>query len=156
MAILDANARLASSFTPTLVQATAGTNVIDTLALADYGSGSDWIWYFEIAAAFTSLGSATMQLKLLGNATDPAFGSNNVTILDTGALALAVWALGYEQKLKIPRALPGTNQSTNNYRYIEMTATIAVAAMVLGTINSWISQDAMQDNRMYPANYTVA
>lgn len=154
--ILDANARLASSFSPTTVATTAGTNVLDTLALADYGTGADWVWYIETAAAFTSTGSATMQLKLLGNATDATFASGNVTIIDTGAIAVATWALGFELKYKIPRAVPGANQSTNNYRYIELTATIGTAAMTLGTLNSWISQDAMQDNRMYAAGYTVA
>lgn len=154
--ILDANARLASSFAPTAIAANAGTNVIDTLAIADYGTGSDWLWYFQVATAFTSTGSATMQLKLLGNASDPTFSSGNVTIIDTGAIAVASWVLGYEGKFKIPRALPGANQSTNNYRYLEMTATIAVVAMSAGVLNSWISQDAMQDNRQYAAGYTVA
>jgi hypothetical protein len=153
MAILDANTQLATAYSPT-----TGTQqpafYLDTLALGDWGMGQDWIWYVQIATTFT--GGTSLQLTLQGNATDPTFASGNVTLRDTGAIAEASLLAGSELRLKIDRASIFNNAvlTTNNYRYIRLNA-VSVGTHGAGVLNSWLTLDAVQDNRPYPSGYTV-
>jgi hypothetical protein len=146
--ILDISTQLATAFAPTLVAATPAPNYLDLLALADAGMGADWIWYTNVKTLFTSAGAATLDLILQGNATDPTFAAGNVTVLDSGVIALAALVKGYELKLKYPRGF--------NVRYLRVVATIGTAAMTAGAIDSWLTNDDMQDVRAYPAGYSVA
>lgn len=120
--------------------------------------GNDWLWVIQIPTAFTSGGAATLDLKLLGNPNDPTFTAGNVTIIDTGVIALASLVAGYQLFFKVPRQaipLPGASEFANDYRYMTLSSTIATAAMTAGAINSWITLDGVQDNRTSPAGYTV-
>jgi hypothetical protein len=154
--ILDAATQLAASYSPTLVTANFPPFYLDTLAIADWGAGAGWTWYTEVFATFTSGGAGTLDLALVGNQTDPTFGSGNIVMRDTGVVALATLVKGYEWRLKIDRNLIGAALSTNSVRYITLRATIGTAAMTAGTLNSWITSDEnIQDRIEYPAGYTV-
>jgi hypothetical protein len=146
--ILDISTRLANAFAPTLVAATAAADYLDLLAAADAGMGNDWVWYTNIGLTFTSGGAGTLDLTLQGNLTDPTFSSDNLTILDSGVIALATLVRGYEIKLKYPRGF--------NVRYLRVVATIATAAMTAGNLSSWLTNDDMQDVKAYPAGYQVS
>lgn len=151
--ILDANTQLATAYSPT-----TGTQqpafYLDILALGDWGMGQDWIWYTQITTTFTV--GTSLQLQLQGNATDPTFGSGNVVLRDTGAIAEASLLINSELRLKIDRAsiFANANLTTNNYRYVRLNA-ITVGTHSTGVLNSWLTLDAVQDNRPYPSGYTV-
>ena len=151
--ILDANTQLATSFSPT-----TGTQqpsfYLDLLALGDWGMGQDWIWYTQITTAFAS--GTSLQLQLQGNPSDATFASGNVTLRDTGAIAEASLVVGAELRLKVDRAsiFANANLTTNNIRYVRLNA-ITVGTHTAGVLNSWLTLDAVQDNRPYPSGYTV-
>ena len=154
MAILDINTALATAFAPT-----SGTQYpsvyLDTGALTDWGMGNDWIWYIQLAATFTA--GTSLDLQLQGNNTDPTFATGtSVIILDTGAIAEANLLIGAEFKMKVGRTFTyaNANLNINDYRYIRIK-NITVGTHTTGTYNSWLTNDAMQDNLPPAIGYTV-
>ena len=154
MAITDINTQLATAFAPT--NGTQYPSVyLDTGALTDWGMGNDWIWYIQLAATFTV--GTSLDLQLQGNNTDPTFATGtSVVILDTGVIAEANLLIGAEFKMKVPRAFTyaNANLNTGDYRYIRIKA-ITVGTHSTGSLNSWLTMDAMQDNLPPAIGYTV-
>lgn len=161
MSILDSATQLAVAFAPTSTGTATVPNYIDaqapgtpTAQSEDWGMGNDWIWFTQVNATFTSGGSATLAIQLIGNATDPTFASGNVTIVNaTPAVPVATLVKGFEGasyggwKIKYPRG--------SKVRYITMQTVIATAAMTAGSLNSWLTNDDMQDIQSSAAGYTV-
>ena len=99
----------------------------------------------------------SLDLQLQGNNTDPTFAAGtSVIILDTGVIAEASLLINAEFKMKVPRAFIYANAqlNLNNYRYIRIKA-ISVGTHSTGSLNSWLTNDAMQDNLPLPIGYTV-
>lgn len=158
--ILDKATQLATLAAPTIAAVTY-SDVVDTLALDDYGMGADWVWLLQIATAFTSGGAGTLHIELVGNNTDSTFAAGTTVVLDDlGTFALGALVAGYEARRKIqhvkPTPQPGADQNAGNYRYIAVRFTVAVATFTAGAINSWLMPDQTQDNRQQPSGYTVA
>jgi hypothetical protein len=143
--ILDIQTQLATAYAPTSTGTTTPGPVVDLEAVVDLGMGNDVIFYLQQTVTATSGGSATVDFQLIGNATDPTFASNNFTIIDQGAIALATLVAGYEQKIKYPRGFL--------IRYLKLAFVIGTAALTAGTWNAWLLNDAVQDIRAYPAGY---
>lgn len=147
MPIQDIN----TNFTPTAISPTStGTtnpgNVIDLLALEDWGAGADWMWLIYVEVAFTTSASGTWQLQLQGNATDSTFGSNNLVVYDTGTLAVASLGIG-RFAFKYPRGF--------TLRYLRLNQVVATGALTAGTYQSWLSNDQAQDNIYFASGYTI-
>jgi len=147
MPIQDIN----TNFTPTAISPTAASttnpgNVVDLLVSEDWGMGNDWMWLIYIEAAFVSSGGGTLQLQLQGNPSDSTFSSGNVTVYDTGALAIASLGIG-RFAFKYPRGF--------TVRYLRLNSIIATAVMSAGTYQSWLSNDQAQDNSSFASGYTI-
>lgn len=148
--ITDIDLQLATAISPTTVGTTNPPVYLDTLINSDWGMGSDWIWYVDVATAFSTASSPTLQLQLQGNPADATFTSGNVTILDTGVVAAATLVKGYEFKLKYPRGYLA--------RYLRVNIIVGTANFSTGTFSSWLHIDAVQDvfpNNIFAAGYTV-
>ena len=153
--ILDLKNQIASAYAPTAETTTLFPLYIDRLAQMDDGKGMDLIWYVRIGLAFTTSSSATLQLNLIGNATDPTFASGNVVILASPVLAVFTLLAGYELKYKLPRTQPTLVTAPNMLRYLTGQAVIGTGTMTAGNFDSWITPDDPQDNLFYPRNYNA-
>lgn len=161
MAVTDSSTQLAVAYAPTSTGTAAAPNYIDlqapgtpTAQAGDWGMGNDWIWWTQVNVTFTSGGSATLQLQLQGNPTDTTFSSGNLVVIGpTTAVPVATLVKGYEGaayggwKYKYPRG--------SVVRYVRLQSIIATAAMTAGSINSWLTNDDMQDIQSSAAGYTV-
>lgn len=135
---------------------TTGPYLDRTVAMED-GAGEPLFFYGEVATTATSGGSATVQFLLLGNPSDPTFASGNVTVYDSGAIAVATLAAGYQfARAPIPRRQAGGLETTGLLlRYYQTRVVIATAALTAGAFNSWLTTKPLQDNLSYARNYTV-
>ncbi len=154
--LLDSLDQLMSAF----VFTTGSTNYskyIDRLAKMEDGAGEPLYVYGRVATAATSGGSNTTQFKILGNATDPTFASGNVTLLDSGAIAVATLTAGYQfLRGVIPRQPAGSLEQTGAfYRYITCVGIVATADLLTGAFDVWCTTKPLQDNLSYPRNYSV-
>lgn len=153
--ILDLTDQVLVSYSPTSTGSTI-QNYIDRLAKMEDGNGADLYGYIQVAATATSGGSATVQFKVIGNATDPTFASGNKTLADSGAIAVATLVAGWQIPLKINhQQMPSLEPTTSFYRYVTIQVTIGTAALTAGTFNGWIATLAPQDNLSYPSGYTA-
>lgn len=162
MPYLDAAMQLASAFAPTAIgQNLPGANfVIDRLIGMDDGKGMDVIFYVRVATTAISGGSATVDFRLLGNASDPTFSSGNVVIIaaNPGGLPIPVASLvaGYELRIKFPRVQPNqVNGPATLLRYYTLNVQIATATLTAGAFDAWLTNEGVQDNLTYPRGYTV-
>lgn len=138
------------------------TSVVDLVANTDIGAGNDVEFTAWVNATVTSGGSATVQIQLLGNATDPTFTSNNVVLYDTGAIAKATLVAGYRMAAaKIPRAKflgyesAVVSATGPTLRYYTYAVIIATAALTAGSFNAYLTGDGgVQDNIAYPSGYS--
>lgn len=156
MPLLDVTNQLLSSYAPT----STGTTIedyMDLLAKEEFAAGNPVDCLFQVAATATSGGSATVQFKIIGNATDPTFASGNIVLFDSGAIAVATLVAGYQIRGTCKRQDIGSQQATSTFaRYIAASVTIATAALTAGTFNAWVlPSEGIQDNLSYPAGYTV-
>ncbi len=153
---LDSLDQLMSDFAPT----TGSTNYskyIDRLAKMEDGAGDPIYIYGLVTTTATSGGSNTTQFKIIGNATDPTFASGNVTLLDSGAIAVATLVAGYQfLRAVIPRQPTGSLEQTGSFlRYITAVAVIATADLTAGKFSIWATPAPLQDNLSYPRGYSV-
>lgn len=159
--ILDNAAQLANAYAPTSTGTASAPNYMDlqppglpVSQAVDGGMGQDWVWYTVVNVAFTTSAAGTLAIQLQGNATDPTFGSGNV-IVDgpTQTVPAATLLKGFEGvgyggwKRKYPRG--------SLVRYIRLQSIITTGAMTAGSLNSWLTDDAMADNQTYAAGYSV-
>lgn len=148
MSVQDIQTQLATAYSPTATGANTQGQYVDLETIVDEGMGNDIVFYVQVAAAATSGGSATVDFQLIGNPTDPTFSSGNLTLIDTGLIAVATLVAGYEVKIKIPRGFL--------IRYLKLNVQIGTAVLTAGTFNAWLTTDSLQDIRAYPAGYSLA
>lgn len=154
--ILD---QLAAAYAVTTVAQHINTaSAIDRLVNMDDGAGAPIYFEARCQAALTSGGSATIDVQLIGNATDPTFGSGNVVLVDLtgGAVAYTVGTLGYRWSAPIPR------QPMQEYlakgtplRYLAFSVTIGTAVLTGGAFDAWLSNGPTQDNFAYASGYSA-
>lgn len=153
---LDSLDQLLSDFAPT----TGSSNYskyIDRLAKMDDGAG-DPLYIYGLVTTTATGATNTTQFKILGNATDPTFASGNVTLADSGAIAVATLAAGYQffRGNVIPRQPAGSRENTSAfYRYITCQVLIATADLTAGAFSVWVTRQPIQDNFSYPRGYSV-
>lgn len=154
---LTAPAGVLTPYAPTTVADHVNTaSYIDRIVAMEDGAGADINFIVYVTTAFTSGGSATVQFRLYGNASDPTFASGNVTLADTGAIAVATLVAGYRFTFKVPReAFASVEPTTSFLRYLALDVNIATAALTAGAVNAWINPNPVQDNLSYKAGYSV-
>ena len=160
---LTAPSGVLTPFAPTTVGSNIlTTSVIDRIVPMDDGAGECITFFAYCATTVTSAGAATVEIQLLGNATDPTFSSNNVVLADTGAIGKATWVQGYRtQVFKVPRAAIYKYENALNttgagpLRYFTINVIIGTATLTAGAFNAWINCDGIQDSISYSAGYTV-
>lgn len=156
--IADNALQVANVYAPTAFGATLNfQSYVDRLVAQDDGAGMDVTAYGLISTAVTSAGAATVQFQVLGNATDPTFAAGNVVLLDTGVIAKATLALGYQfLRAKLPRIpLLSTLETTPSFlRYLTVVAIIGTANLTAGAWNIWFGYGPLQDNLSYAAGYS--
>lgn len=163
---MTAPAGVLTPFAPTAI----GNNinlaaVIDRVTAMDDGPGAviDFVTY--VSAAVTSAGAATVEIQLLGNATDPTFSSNNVVLFDTGAAGVpkATLVSGYRFLVgRIPRAAFTKYENATGIaggpvlRYLTINVIIGTATLTTGSFNAWLSPAyGTQDSISYKAGFSV-
>lgn len=156
---LTQSAGALSPYAPTTVAThvnTASGSYIDRNIPMDDGYGSPLWFYFTTFLAPTSGGSATINLQLLGNPSDPTFASGNVVMAQTGVLAYTVFTLGYHQ------AIPVDTQPFQEYlavgtplQYYALAVVIGTAALTAGSWYAWMTNNGIQSNNQYKAGYGV-
>jgi hypothetical protein len=107
----------------------ASTNVIDTKLAGDM-LAKPLFCVVDVDTTWTSAGAATGKW-ILQTSDAEAFGSGNVTLLDSGAVALATLAQGYHV---IQAAVPA-----GVLRYLRVVFTIATAEMTAGKFNAFLT-----------------
>ena len=156
--ILDITTKLAATLALTGATSTAanpllGATWLDSVVIEDWGMGNDIIWYTRISTVLAAVGGST-QLVLVGGSTSAKVttgGTPDAIIAQTGVIAQANYATqgaaNTEFKIKIPRGFA--------YRYIGVGAVILTNALTTGAIDSYLLNDAVQDNKSYPGAYVV-
>lgn len=111
-------------------------------AIQDIGRGPEVKCLIVVNTTFTSGGAATLQAILsAGTGTDGTdINAGEVTLFDSGAIALATLVAGY--RFKFRSFVPGTK-----LRYLQVRYVIATAAMTAGAITAGII-DGDQTNMM--------
>jgi len=107
----------------------ASTNVVDTLLAGDMLAKPLYL-DVTVDTAFTSGGAATLQ-AILQTSDAEAFGSGNVTLMDSGTIALATLVKGH--KLLQGRIPAGCK------RYLRVVYTIGTTTMTAGKVNAVIT-----------------
>lgn len=110
----------------TTVAAHASTNVVDT-KLAGEMLAKPLFLDVSVDTTCTSAGAATVQATLQTSDAE-AFGSGNVTLMDSGAVAVATLVKGY--KLLQGRIPAGA------LRYLRVVYTIGTAELTAGKFNA--------------------
>ncbi|HTR86974.1 MAG TPA: hypothetical protein VMI56_21010 [Reyranella sp.] len=133
---------------PTSTGSTPSTNVIDLGIARDIGGAVTDELFLEckVTAAFTSGGSATMQVQLQGSNDNSSW-----SILEqSDAIAVASLVQGYQ-------FLPGrmvSPQSGTPFRYLRLNYVIGTAAMTAGTLVAGLTA-SLQKSPVYPRGYTA-
>lgn len=161
--ILDTFDQLGALYAPTAVGANINTGaVLDLLAGNDPGPGMDIEFLIQCMTTPASGGAATLDFQLLGNLTDPNFGSGNVVLADSVANGVAAPAYttitaGWRFQGVIPRQILTTayEKKTAFVRYLAFCVNIGTAVLTAGAFSCWLSNGKQQANIAYPANYTV-
>lgn len=122
---------------------TPSTNVYDTGAAADIGTGTDEYLVIRTGSAFTSGGAGTLAIVLQ----DSADNSSWADIQVSPVYALAALTAN---KILLQSRLP-----LNTRRYIRVAYRIATAAMTAGTVDAFVSLDP-QSNTPYASGFSVA
>jgi hypothetical protein len=162
---LTAPAGVLTPYAPTAQGSNINTaSYIDRITAMDDGAGADLDIIGYVSTTVTSAGSATVRFQLIGNATDPAFGSNNVVLFDSStAIPKATLVAGYRFLVgKVARsAFKGYANGTGIaggpvYRYVTVNVIIATADLTAGAFNFWLTgATGTQDNLAYKAGYSV-
>jgi hypothetical protein len=134
---------------PTGTGSTASTNIVDLGVARDIGGAvTDQLMLLcEVAAAFTSGGSATLQVQFQ-TAPDNGSGAPGswVTLSQSDAIAVAALVQGYKF---LPGELPGPTQ-----RFIRLNYVVGTAAMTAGTLKSALVP-SLDVQPVYPRAYVA-
>ena len=142
--ILDSQMQLSAAQAFTATGDTASTNVYDTGAAADVGTGIEQFIYARTVAAFTTGAGGTLQFVLQDSADNSSWA--DVQVL-TPVRAVAVLTANTDQvKARLPIGLR---------RYLRLAYRVATGVMTAGSVDSYIGSE-VQSNTAYPSGFTVA
>lgn len=141
--ILDTQLNFSALQAITSLGDTASTNVYDTGAAADVGTGAEQYLFIRTGAAFTSAGAGTLQIVLQ----DSADNSSWADVQASPAYALAALTAN---KVLLQSRLP-----IGLRRYLRVAYRVATAAMTAGTVDAFMVADE-QSNTAYASGFTVA
>ena len=134
---------------PTSTGSTASTNIVDLGVARDIGGAvTDQLMLLcEVAAAFTSGGSATLQVQFQ-TAPDNGSGAPGtwVTLSQSDAVPVASLVQGYKF---LPGEVPGPTQ-----RFIRLNYVVGTAAMTAGTLKSALVP-SLDVQPVYPRAYVA-
>jgi hypothetical protein len=142
--ILDSQMQLSAAQAVTAVGDTASTNVYDTGAAADVGTGEEQYIYARTVAAFTTGAGGTLQFVLQDSADNSSFA--DVQVLTPVRAVAALTANTDQVKARLPLGLR---------RYLRLAYRVATGVMTAGTVDSYIGGE-VQSNTAYPSGFTVA
>lgn len=134
----------------TAVNAAAGTACLATsLDLGAAGTrpfgNRNMYFVIEVAAAFTSGGSATVQFQLVTDSTDPASTDGSATV-HWASRVFPIAELPLRRRIIVP--LPGGTTPAWE-RYLSLLVVTAVATTTAGSINAYLTMDPPQDWKAY-------
>src|SRR4030095_6246864 len=140
---LDKATQFSSAYAPTAV-GTTYSDVLDLGVARDVGGAVTDMLYLlcEVVTAFTSGGSATLQVLWQGSTDNSTF----VTIAQSVAVAVASLTQGY-------KFLPSPTisaQKSAPYRYLRLGFVIGTAAMTAGAITAGLTP-SLQHSPVYSA-----
>lgn len=98
----------------------------------DLGAGKPVYLVIQVRTAFTSGGSATVDLQLR-SAAAAALTSSPTTHYSTGAIAVASLTTAFRRVIKLP--------SENYQRFLGIVQVIATAALTAGAIDAFLTND---------------
>jgi hypothetical protein len=134
---------------PTSTGSTASTNIIDLGVARDIGGAvTDQLMLLcEVVTAFTSGGSATLQVQFQ-TAPDNGSGSTGAwsILAQSDAIPVAALAQGYKF---LPGELPGGTQ-----RFVRLNYAIGTAAMTAGTLKAGLVP-SLDVQPVYPRAYVA-
>jgi hypothetical protein len=158
MSIQDALTILSGTFNGTtatgqdLAQAAGNylsTNTYDLGVARDVGKGEPFLAEFVVTTAFTSGGSATVQLQIV-QADNEALSTNLEVLAQTAAIPIASLTLGMRINLDWPRVEPYSAR-----RYIGARYVIAVATTTAGRIFCSLVKNAEDRKTYYASGFAV-
>ena len=132
-------------------------SIIDRLVPMEDGAGAPLYFKYVITTSVTTSASGTWDAQLLGNASDPTFGSGNVVLFDSLVQSAATGVKGYRQCAVIPRqAISAAYEAIGiPLRYYAFAVIIGTGALTAGAWSAWLSNGPFQDNLAYQAGYTA-
>jgi hypothetical protein len=134
---------------PTATGSTASTNIIDLGVARDIGGAvtEQLMLLCEVVTAFTSGGSATLQVQFQTAPDNGSGAPGSWSILSqSDAIAVAALVQGYKF---LPGELPGGTQ-----RFIRLNYVIGTAAMTAGTLKAALVP-ALDVQPVYPRAYAA-
>jgi hypothetical protein len=145
--LMDKNNTFSTNYSPTAV-ATTFSDTIDLGVARDIGGAvtDDLFLLCEVITAFTSGGSATLQVQLLGSTDNSSF--NIMEQSDT--IAVASLTQGY----KFLQGRMVSAQSGTPYRYLKLGYVVGTAALTAGALTAALVP-ALQHAPVYAIGYTA-
>jgi hypothetical protein len=141
--LLDSSNQFSASQNPTSVGATASTNIIDLGVARDIGDAVTQSLYLlcQVATAFTSGGSATLQVQVQSAPDNNGVPGSWSTIEQSDAIPVASLVQGYKF---LPGAMvsPATPGRFLRLNYVIGTATMTVGAITAALVPSLDQQPA--------------
>ena len=134
---------------PTATGSTASTNIIDLGVARDIGGAvTDQLMLLcEVVAAFTSGGSATLQVQFQTAPDNGSGAPGSWSILaQSDAIAVAALVQGYKF---LPGELPG-----GSHRFIRLNYSIGTAVMTAGTLKAGLVP-SLDVQPVYPRAYAA-
>jgi hypothetical protein len=115
---------------------------MDLGSVRDIASAANTWLVVQVATTFTSAGAATLQVALASDSVNPPrVDGNETTHILSPVFALAQLTAG-TQLLSIQ--LPLETDTTTYKRFLEIVATISVAAFTAGALNAFLTTEPRQ------------
>jgi hypothetical protein len=136
---------------PTVIGSTDSTNIIDLGVTRDIGDGAtphNLFLLAEVTTAFTSGGSATLQVQVATAPDSSGIPGAWVVLEQSAAIAVASLTQGYKF------LAGGIPVSPASYRFLKLTYVIATATMTAGTIKAALVP-SLDIQKSYPVGYTA-
>lgn len=137
--ILDERTEFADAAAVGALNNTTGNvgDIIDLTVARDIGQGHTLWCVIQVTTAFTSGGSATVNFKLVSDATTTIATNGTATLHhQTATFAIATLVAGYQ----IAFQLPMENQAYERYLAVQATEA-AGQALTAGSINAFLTHD---------------
>jgi hypothetical protein len=148
MAYLDKQNQFSAAQAVVNTGSTPSTNVIDLGVARDIGGAvTDNLYLLcEVVTAFTSGGSATLQVQFQGSTDNASWA----TIVQTDTIAVASLVQGY----KFLQGPPMSMVASTLYRYLRLNYVVGTAAMTAGNISAAFTP-SLQHSPVYAAGYVA-